>query len=261
MLILDSESALRPQPLQHQQQPPMPQQQQQYMPVRAGWNQQQVPSDQSLNTLNNSSRGLSPIQDSPVEMPAHISHIGGPNRVERSSDYYEDVDPRFAEPAQAQAPPPLPSSLMPGGFAPPNPNFLSTGNGSDTNLPRNSSYDDLPEGARSPAASEASHFTSVSQRPVNPNWRPEMGAPAGQFAPFAPGPPRRPMRQEDVILEANAANPDFAIPGAGRGRGRGRGGPMGGRGRGGAMNMPPATMMGPGPGLSNQSRYPGANAM
>jgi hypothetical protein len=27
------------------------------------------------------------------------------------------------------------------------------------------------------------------------------------------------------------------------------------------MMMPPATMMGPGPGLSNQSRYPGANAM
>ncbi|RYO03335.1 hypothetical protein AA0119_g4718 [Alternaria tenuissima] len=254
------ESALRPQPLQQQQQPPMPQQQQQYMPVRAGWNQQQIPSDQTLNTLNSSSRGLSPIQDSPVEMPAQLSQLGGPNRPERSSDYYEDVDPRFAEPAQAQAPPPLPSSLMPGGFAPPNPNFLSTTNSSDTNLPRNSSYDDLPEGARSPAASEASHFTSVSQRPVNPNWRPEMGAAAGQFAPF-PG-PRRPMRQEDVILEANAANPDFMIPGAGRGRGRGRGGPGGGRGRGGGgMMIPPATMMGPGPGLSNQSRYPGANAM
>jgi hypothetical protein len=64
------------------------------------------------------------------------------------------------------------------------------------------------------------------------------------------------MRQEDVILEANAVNPDFAIPSAGRGRGRGRGG----RGRGGPM-MPPATMIGQGPGLTNQSRYPGANAM
>ncbi len=259
LLIVNSESALRAPPLQQQQQPPMPQQQQ-YMPVRAGWNQQQVPSDQTLSTMNNSSRGLSPIQDSPVEMPAQISQVGGPNRVERSSDYYEDVDPRFAEPAQAQAPLPLPSSLMPGGFAPPNPGFLSTGNSSDTNLPRNSSYDDLPGGARSPATSEASHFTSVSQRPVNPNWRPEMGAAAGQFAPFAPG-QRRPMRQEDVILEANAANPDFMIPGANRGRGRGRGGPGGGRGRGGPMMMPPATMMGPGPGLTNQSRYPGANAM
>lgn len=86
-----------------------------------------------------------------------------------------------------------------------------------------------------------------------------MGAAAGQFAPF-PGQQRRPMRPEDVILEANAANPDFMIPGAGRGRGRGGGGGGRGRGRGGgAMMMPP--MMGQAPGLSNQSRYPGANAM
>jgi hypothetical protein len=46
-------------------------------------------------------------------------------------------------------------------------------------------------------------------------------------APYGPYGQRRPFRQEDVILEANAANPDFAIPGAGppgRGGGRGRGG-------------------------------------
>jgi hypothetical protein len=255
MLTSNSESqALQAPPQQHQQQ--------QYVPVRANWNQQKMPSDQTVGTMNNSSRGLSPIQDSPVELAAQASQLGGPtsNRVEPSADYYEDVDPRFAEPAQAQAPPPLPTSLMPGGFAagygPPNPAYLSAANSSDPHLPRTSSYDDLPEGSRSPAVSEASHFTSVSQRPVNPNWRPEMGAAAGQFAPF-PG-QRRPMRQEDVIHEANAANPDFAIPGAGRG-GRGRG--RGGRGRGGANMPPPATMMGPGPGLTNQSRYPGANAM
>jgi hypothetical protein len=184
---------------------------------------------------------------------------------ESSSDYYEDVDPKFAEPARSN-PPPLPSSLMPGGYGNPNmsnPSFLSAPpppmNSSDPNLPRTSSYDDLPDGSRSPAASETSHFTSVSQRPVNPNWRPEMGAAAGQFGPYGGvgggggGGGRRPMRPEDVILQANVANPDFAIPGTtpgrGRGRARGRGGPMG----------PPATMMGPGPGLSNQSRYPGAN--
>jgi hypothetical protein len=239
--------------------------QQQYVPARAGWNAQKIPSDQTINTLNNSnsSRGLSPIQDSPVELPAQLSHVGlpAPTRNEPTSDYYEDVDPKFAEPAQSQ-PPPMPTSLMPGGYAHPNisnPSFLSAPHGSDPNLPRTSSYDDLPDGSRSPAASEASHFTSVSQRPVNPNWRPEMGAPAGQFAPYGgpggPPGPRRPMRQEDAILEANSANPDFAIPGSrgrgGRGRGRGRGGPIG--------PPPPATMMGPGPGLSNTSRYPGAN--
>jgi hypothetical protein len=216
--------------------------------------------------LNNNNRGLSPIQDSPVELPAQLAFPGAPLATHResSSDYYEDVDPRFAEPVRSNSPP-MPTSLMPGGYAQQNtsnPSFLQappqlfTNNNSDPNLPRTSSYDDLPEGSRSPVASEASHFTSVSQRPVNPNWRPEMGAPAGQFAPYGNpgGPPRRPMRQEDAILEASAANPDFAIPGAmpGRGRGRGRGG------RGGMGPPPPATMMGPGPGLGSTSRYPGA---
>ena len=60
------------------------------------------------------------------------------------------------------------------------------------------------------------------------------------------------MRQEDVILEANAANPDFAVPGVGMGRGRGRGRGRGGP-RGGAMGP---TMM-----MDRDGRYPGAGAM
>jgi hypothetical protein len=87
-----------------------------------------------------------------------------------------------------------------------------------------------------------------------------MGAPAGQFGPYnGPGGPmpRRPMRQEDAILEASAANPDFAIPGGMPGRGRGRG--LGRGGRGGPMGPPPPATMMNGPGLSNTSRYPGAN--
>lgn len=198
--------------------------------------------------------------------------------MERSSDYYEDVDPQFAEPQRGvPSSVAMPQSLMPGGFAANNnsqhsflnaPPPLPIGiNGSDPNLPRTASYDDLPDGSRSPAASEASHFTSVSQRPVNPAWRPEMGTAAGQLLPYAGQPARRPMRQEDVILEANAANPDFAIPGGmpGRGRGRGRGGPgMNGRGRGApGGGSPPqgASMLGQGPGIGGQSRYPGANAL
>lgn len=232
----------------------------QYIAPRAGWNAQKMPSDQTLTTLNNSnsSRGLSPIQHSPVELPAQDSQMGAPmpRHIEPSADYYEDVDPRFAEPSRPDAPPSIPSALMPGGFSSSNPNLLSAPT-INSNIPRTESYEDLPEGARSPAASEASHFTSVSQRPVNPNWRPEVGAAAGQFQPYNG---RRPMRQEDVILEANAANPDFAIPGGMPGRGRGRGRGRGGRG-GGPMPALPATMMGQGPGLTNQSRYPGANAL
>lgn len=73
---------------------------------------------------------------------------------------------------------------------------------------------------------------------------------------YGPYGPRRPMRQEDVILEANAANPDFALPGVGLGRGRGRGGARGGGG--GGMPIPGASQMG---GMGNQGRYPGANAI
>lgn len=102
------------------------------------------------------------------------------------------------------------------------------------------SYENLPTGARSPGeGSEASEaFTSVSQRPVNPNWRPGPGSAYG-----GGGPPGSMMggalpssasaaqrRREDVILNAN---PDFSLPGmapsgrGGRGRGRGGGGRMG----------------------------------
>lgn len=250
---------------------PPQQQQQQYIPARSNWNQERQPSDNIKNS--NQSRGLSPIMDSPVEMPAQLSQVGGfpppkhhhSNSIERSSDYYEDVDPKFAEPSHA-SPPPMPSSLMPGGMPGAynsNPNLLNPLQRprqlSDPNLPRTSSYDDLPDGSRSPAASEASHFTSVSQRPVNPAWRPEMGAAAGNFGPYNGRGGGRPMRPEDVILDANAANPDFAIPGVGMGRGRGRGAFRGGRGRGGIQ--PPATMMGPQNGLQAPGRYPGANAM
>jgi hypothetical protein len=85
------------------------------------------------------------------------------------------------------------------------------------------SYDSLPlaEGQRSPAAlSESSHFTSVSQRGVNPAWRPQG----------RPQPPRGPSR-EDIIL---GANPDFQLPASRAARG-GRGG----RGRGGGVGMGP----------------------
>lgn len=223
-----------------------------------------------ITNNDNDNRGLSPIQDSPTGLPTQQPQTGAPlpHNSERSSDYYEDVDPKFAEPAHINHPQSIPLSLIPGNRQPQNQNvgFLSAPNRpqfntSDSNLPRSSSYDDLPEasGSRSPAISEASHFTSVSQRPVNPAWRPDMGAAAGQFGPYGGG-RGRPMRQEDVIFEANAANPDFAIPGTGRGRGRGRG--RGGRGgRGGMMQGPPATMTGPGTGMGTQGRYPGASAI
>ncbi|KAK5114261.1 hypothetical protein LTR85_010326 [Meristemomyces frigidus] len=120
------------------------------------------------------------------------------------------------------------------------------------------SYESLPEGARSPGeGSEASHFTSVSQRGINPNWRPGPGSYAGSAigAPSSASAVQR--RREDVILNAN---PDFSLPGMGPpgrsgGRGRGRGGP--GMGMRGAMRGAPRSPSSPtAMGLTPNGRYP-----
>ena len=200
-----------------------------YVPVRAGWN------------------------NSPTELPSSSSNVGGYNRPRNKSRvnsggsdvYYEDVDPRFAQAEPMPMPPPqnqgssLPPLLAAGprqqqpyhdespdalGIAPP---------------PLTSSYEDLP-GARSPAESETSNFTSVSQRGVNPNWRPGFPGDVG------PGPMRRQSNnahaRRDVLLDDN---PDFQMPGMappGRRPLRGRGGytpNMGGRMA--PQMMPPAT--------------------
>lgn len=80
-------------------------------------------------------------------------------------------------------------------------------------------------------ASETSHFTSISERPVNPNWQPPPASSSG-------GP--QPRRQQDVLL---AGNPDFSIPGMRGGRGRGGAGPI-------------AASAIAGPGLTGAGRYP-----
>lgn len=202
----------------------------------------------------------------PVELPTGGSQMGGyggPSRrprVNSGSDvYYEDVDPRFASDPEPIPPMPshpdaggrMPSLLTPG---PPGQQALD----SLGPLPQTNSYEDLP-GARSPAESETSNFTSVSQRGVNPNWRPGYG---GEFNSFGPMQRARqnPQAKRDVLL---AGNPDFEIPGMtppsapslrGRGGPGGRGGPM----RGGPMMMtgppriPPASAIGAG----SDGRYP-----
>ncbi|KAF2674414.1 pali-domain-containing protein [Microthyrium microscopicum] len=136
---------------------------------------------------------------------------------------------------------------------------------------QNRSFDSLPlqEGQRSPANSDGSHFTSISQRGINPSWRPGFG-------PKGPGSAHsrtRERRGEEALLDAN---PDFALPpgrggfGGGRARGgRGRGSNLGiGSGRSGSL---PGNIGGlgdgpypmPSPGatgartmMSNDGRYP-----
>jgi len=109
-------------------------------------------------------------------------------------------------------------------LAPDYANGGSSGSLQPLGMDGNNSYEDIQSGSRSPAESERSNFTSVSQRGVNPKWN---DARNGYGAPM---PTRRPAPQpqrNDLLLNSN---PDFQLPG---GRG-GRGGPPG-RGRAGGM--------------------------
>lgn len=222
-----------------------------YVPPRAQWNN--IPRDDFA-------RSQSPGRYGPVELPTGGSQMGGYSAQSRrprvssggSDVYYEDVDPRFAadpEPMPPMPPNPhqagVPSLLTPGQPADQRPDSLGP-------LPQTNSYEDLP-GARSPAESETSNFTSVSQRGVNPNWRPGAG---GEFGSFGPPIRRRdPQMKRDVLL---AGNPDFEIPGMAppsRPSPHGRGGPSGMRGGGmmlGTPRIPPASAIGAGA----DGRYP-----
>jgi hypothetical protein len=159
----------------------------------------------------------------PAELPGQATH----RRVNSGDNYYEDVDPQFAEPrviAASPSPPALAPGYDPNNGAQPNLRSLQPVGGLDGK----SSYEDLQSGSRSPAGSDRSNFTSVSQRGVNPRWN---GGPG--YAPM----PRRPVpQQQDILLNTN---PDFQLPGSRGGRGGGRGG------------------RGPSPALVPGSAYPG----
>lgn len=201
------------------------------MPPRAAWANGPVRS-RTPPTVN-PSQPLPTVQASPVELPTPIDHNPpksleqqrAPSHVRYNSgdNYYEDVDPRFVEPeAVPQAKSPLPSALVAGGH--PNNNLQIHRGNSPSYLEPSSSYEDIQEGTRSPAASDNSNYTSISQRGVNPAWRPP---PSQGYGPGIGGVPnRRPAQQPDVLM----GNPDFELPGSGGGGYRGgRGGKVPGQ--------------------------------
>jgi len=150
------------------------------------------------------------IQQAPAHNPQQ-ARVSGDN-------YYEDVDPRFQE-----EPPLVPSALMPGRQMPGGFSGASSPTGRHHPLEASASYDSVNDGP----ASDQSNFTSISQRGVNPQWRPEQDR---QDYGYGGVPNRNPPQQQqqqpqkDFLL---AGNPDFEL-GPGRG-GRGAGG-RGGRG-------------------------------
>ncbi|KAF7169681.1 hypothetical protein CNMCM6106_004521 [Aspergillus hiratsukae] len=133
-----------------------------YVPPRAGW----TPADLRV--------GPSPSPVHALEGNRTAPHA----RPNSGDDYYEDVDPRFAEPHQ----PPAGNRALPSALTP----------GAGERKP----MDDLAEAPGSPTTSEISHFTSISERPINPRWRP-------------PPPPALPAQQRQIALLEN--NPDFDL--------------------------------------------------
>ena len=172
--------------------------------------------------MNKSRSGSTP------QAPASVGH----RRNQSSADnYYEDVDPRFVVPSppidsrlqtqqtqQIQSSTTVPSSLMPGiaSSGPRQERPVQSVQPAIETIDPSSSYESIQDGQRSPG-SENSNMTSISQRGVNPNWRPppDQQRP-GQAHLGVPG--RRPVQQQrDVLFNSN---PDFEVPGGARsGRG------------------------------------------
>ncbi|CAK7233283.1 regulator of ime2 [Sporothrix curviconia] len=151
----------------------------QYVPPRAGWNAQ--------------GGGAS---NSPVRGVAELSLPNNEHRPSTSEAYVEDVDPRFAEPINSRGSP-THQNLTPLAVA-------------SNNIP----YDDIPQGSRSPAESERSTFTSISQRGINPRWNPPPPNLMPGYGGQGQMDPRRPVRDTNETLLNS--NPDFSLPSGSR---------------------------------------------
>ncbi|KAI9781203.1 MAG: regulator of ime2 [Peltula sp. TS41687] len=211
-----------------------------YVPPRAGWAQENPDAIPSVDVSRTPPPGEA--KTSPVELPTTArseEHPPNPSpthaRVASSDSYYEDVDPRFDVTAHVPTTSTVdvPASLQPAYRQPMNAAYPVMENPHIT-MTGSNSYENIHDMARSPAQSDTSHYTSVSQRGVNPNWQPP--SPQGGVVP-----PRQVQRpQRDMLL---AGNSDFELPG----------GPSRGRAPGG--NMPNPTGQG-GVAMTSGSRYP-----
>lgn len=120
-------------------------------------------------------------------------------------------------PANAQQAGYFPNRMPPPSHEPgrlhPHTSYTGANDGNSSGSAGESPLEHSQDGSGSERVSEASHFTSISERPINPNWRPD-----GSLSPQPRrGPPPQQRRAEDVVL---ATNPDFSIPGVGVGRRR-----------------------------------------
>lgn len=167
------------------------QDEQQYVPTRAAWNG-------GGGSGRSSPRGQSPAQMHRSPPPEGSVTALAPPPPATSANYYEDASPRYdtqnnQHPHGLQHPPPV------------EPLYEDV-------------HANVHDGSRSPAESERSNFTSISQRGINPEWNPNQNhPPMPQQRGMPPrGPPaqqRAVQQRHDMILD----NPDFQMPGAARG--------------------------------------------
>lgn len=221
-----------------------------------------VQDSQQLNLQNPTPQELlSPkIEEPAVDEPPTNATIPVMPSKAPAGTYYEDVDPRFASSSHdihtrrpsntldgeavvlgvgynGRVEPPR----LPGGRVPPNQanysaysynnNFQPTHrpNGGQQYVAYAPGRSENGPPPQSPAFSEQTNFTSISQRPINPRWQP----------PLSQHPQGRSQQRNTPLL---SGNPDFELPTIPQGRG--------GRGR------PPPGVIPLGLGADKGGRYP-----
>jgi SUR7/PalI family len=172
----------------------------------------EVPKIDTFNLNDRNASGPYPQQRqvSPVDNSRRRSDTGGGSMI---ASYYEDVDPRYDDNPEEE----IEASNA---YRPVAPLTASARRRSDlvdqpdrySPIERNYSYNSLgkevEEGPRSPAASTSSHFTSVSQRGVNPRWQP----PPQSGGPYGDGYARRNRTPRNDQMNFLSGNPDFELP-------------------------------------------------
>ena len=209
------------------------------------WNGQPVEIGESSPRQSQNALSNEPQSSTPVELPTNENMPPTTNPLTQttshtrsaSENYYEDVPARFATDDPILPPKLQPLNTKPAGLNPTALHAISQSRYTGSAY-EEAANPDRTEGSRSPAVSETSNFTSISQRPVNPHWRPPPGPGPSMMGPgympgqgrgYGPqspqqggypgssiysggpsGPGKSRYRDQETVLNAN---PDFALPG------------------------------------------------
>ncbi|EZF31693.1 hypothetical protein H101_04709 [Trichophyton interdigitale H6] len=162
-----------------------------FIPARSGWTK----NEQPLSPID--ARGSPSPLGATNAQPRDMTRSPPRAAPHPTNTYYEDVETRFTNTSNPD-PAFIPSALTPGSIAP---------------EPDQRTSVDAVHGMRSPV-SDISHFTSISQRGINPKWQP----------PEWNNPREKVQKQREVLL---VNNPDFQLSAdVGRSNSARRGGRM-----------------------------------